>query len=192
MQSLWGRDRRQANALQVPHNIKVFHFFNSFNRGILIISILECFERGKLRWKITACSQVDPRWNKEPPQQGRCEIPHRKGAAFSQGICWHLVILLFFCFVFASQGFHVFNSEKCQNQCWQPIKTNNKDDQSWQWFNSLSNLKKINDSPIWIQEIASACKKVSSDIRRREFQGSLAPSLLVVERQNDLSGTTSY
>ena len=51
MQSLWGRDRRQANALQVPHNIKVFHFFNSFNRGVLIISILEYFERGKLRCK---------------------------------------------------------------------------------------------------------------------------------------------
>ena len=51
MQSLWGRDRRQTNALQVSHNIKVFHFFNSFNRGILIISILEYFQRGKLRCK---------------------------------------------------------------------------------------------------------------------------------------------
>ena len=34
MQSLWGRDRRQTNALQVSHNTKVFHFFNLFNRGI--------------------------------------------------------------------------------------------------------------------------------------------------------------
>ena len=112
MQSLWGRDRRQTNALQVSHNIKVIHFFNSFNRGILIISIMEYFERGKSQPTLRLThGETRSRHSKAGVRfhTGR-EPPFHK--VFVGILLYHC---FFVCFVFASQGFHVFNSEKSQN-----------------------------------------------------------------------------
>ena len=138
MQSLWGRDRRQTNALQVSHNIKVFRLIEEYWLFQYWNTLKEenCVVNHSLQpgWPTVKQGAATARQVWDSTLEG--------SPLFTRYLLASCDIIVFFCFVFASQGFHVFNSEKCQNQCWQPIKTNNKDDQSWQWFNSLSNLKK--------------------------------------------------
>ena len=150
MQSLWGRDWCQTNALQVSHNTKVFHFLSSFNRGILIISILEYLKIPLKEENCVVNHSLQPGW--PTVKQGAATARQvwdstlegsRLFTRYLLASCYIIVFL--FCMYIS--GFPCFQFRKMpklthyalgdalttiltinlDNQCWQPIKANNKD-----------------------------------------------------------------
>ena len=95
---------------------RCFIFLISIPLLIELIIILEYFEGGKLCCKSQPAARLTHGETRSRHSKAGVRFHTGREPPFHKVFVGILLYHCFFvCFVFASQGFHVFNSEKCQN-----------------------------------------------------------------------------